>query len=49
MDLSVDNAPHEREEDGGELNVAYDIVAIVKQKIVFSKRPVPVVPSNMKG
>ncbi len=31
------------------MDVAYDMVAIVKQKIVFSKRPVPVVPSNMKG
>jgi hypothetical protein len=29
--------------------VSYDIVAIVRKKIVFAKRPIPIVPSSLKG
>ncbi|KAF8312535.1 hypothetical protein DL93DRAFT_2059925 [Clavulina sp. PMI_390] len=28
---------------------SYDIVAVVKKKIVFSKRPIPIVPSHLRG
>lgn len=29
--------------------VSYDIITIVRKKIVFAKRPIPIVPSNLKG
>lgn len=28
---------------------AYDIVTIIRKKIVFAKRPIPIVPSHLKG
>lgn len=31
----------------GTQDVSYDVAAIVKKKIVFSKRPVPIVPTNL--
>ena len=30
-------------------NASYDIVTIVKKKIVFARRPIPIVPTNMKS
>lgn len=29
--------------------VSYDIVTVIRKKIVFSKRPIPIVPSHLKG
>lgn len=29
--------------------VSYDIITIVRKKIVFAKRPIPIIPSSMKG
>jgi hypothetical protein len=29
--------------------VPYDIITIVRKKIVFAKRPIPIVPSSLKG
>ncbi|KAF8340443.1 Ctf8-domain-containing protein [Cantharellus anzutake] len=34
------------EDTGEDTNTAYDMIAIVKKKLVFSKRPVPIVPST---
>lgn len=34
---------------GAKRNLSYDVVTIVKKKIVFAKRPVPIVPTSMKS
>lgn len=30
-------------------NISYDIVTIIRKKIVFAKRPIPIVPGHLKG
>lgn len=42
-EMDVDNPSTEEPE-----SVNYDILAIVRKKLVFAKRPIPIVPSSMK-
>lgn len=30
-------------------NISYDIVTIIRKKLVFAKRPIPIVPGHLKG